>query len=457
MDVRLGSLFFPALRGNGPRTATQAVIFPRQVERAVAGLMGYSVGFSGDDHHLGLLDLELSTSVNSNVAQVTGTFGLRDWSGNWDDDYQGTVQFAVLAELQSVTAPPPRGDLTITGMEFTQCIQSFRSAQFLDGPNVRPDNSVQLIARKPTTARVYVDYDRTSGLPLINSLSGELQLVTSSGASLTLPPTAPILPRRDSQIDRRQATHTLNFLIPEGWCQGELELSCRVFDASDSGQSSGLSAESIRFANRTPLRLFGVGVHYTGQGMDLAAPTQAQVVSTMSFVEKVFPIGEVLLTGYTTIDFSDDMKADINDGCGDGFNELLDRMRDMRGSSTDVYYAVVPSGVDSGNVGGCGGGGVGAGFVGGGGTAAQEIGHAFGRDHAPCDSAMRCQTPANQDSNYPQYNGFPSDSIGEIGFDPNNDVAFDPAATFDFMGYSGSRWVSPYTYTGLMGQFPVSP
>src|SRR6266545_3398181 len=188
MDVRLGSLFFPALRGNGPRTASQAVIFPRQVERAVAGLTGYSVGFSGADHHLGLLDLELSTSVNSNVAQVTGTFGLRDWSGNWDDDYQGTVQFAVLAELQAVTAPPPRGDLAITGMEFTQCIQSFRSAQFLDGPNVRPDNSIQLIARKTTMIRVYVDYDRSSGLPIINSLSGELQLVTSSGASLTLAP-----------------------------------------------------------------------------------------------------------------------------------------------------------------------------------------------------------------------------------------------------------------------------
>ena len=28
---------------------------------------------------------------------VTATFGLRDWSDEWDDNYQGTVDFAVFA------------------------------------------------------------------------------------------------------------------------------------------------------------------------------------------------------------------------------------------------------------------------------------------------------------------------------------------------------------------------
>jgi hypothetical protein len=461
VEVRTGSLFFPALRGSGPRAATQAVIFPREVTHAIAGLSGYSAGFSGNDHHLGQLDVRLDTATNANVVEVTGTFGLRDWSGSWDDDYTGTVLFSVLADLVSATEPPPRTDLLITGFEITQATQHFRDSAFLDPENSAPDNSIRLVARKDTAVRVYVDYDRDAALPTtpaITDLSGELEVRTSIGsAQFTLGPITTIAPRGDAQIDRTQAGHTLNFRIPEAWCQGELQLRCRVFDAASPTEKSLSFSKSIRFDDRSPLRLYGVGVHYTGQGLDLAAPSQADVQSTMGFVEKVYPVGEVLLTGYAAIDFSDDMKADIDDGCGDGFNALLDSLRDMRGSSDDVYYGVLPSGgIDSGNVGGCGGGGVGAGFIGGGGTAAQEIGHAFGRDHAPCDSDSRCGDPAHQDSSYPDYDSFSSDSIGEIGFDPATNTAFDPATMFDFMGYSSGIWVSPYTYSGLMGEFPSS-
>jgi hypothetical protein len=457
MEMRTGSVLFPPVRGSGPQTTTQTFNFPREVERAVAGLVGYTAGFNGDDHHLGQLDVKLSTEVDSDVVIVTGTFGLRDWSGEWDDNYTGTIQFVLLADLVPITTPPPRPDLDITGMEITQAIQHFRSAQHLDLPNVRPDNSIRLVARKSTGIRVYVDYNPGTGLPPINTLSGELEVTTSIGSTtFTLPPVNTMSPRRDNQINRANVNHTLNFVIPEGWCQGELVLRCRVFDQAAPLQRSEMFQRTIRFVDVAPLRLYSVGVHYTGQGLDLAAPTQANVVSTMSFVELTYPIGEVLLTGYSTIDFGVDMKADISDGCGDGFNELLDQLRDMRGDSSDVYYAVLPSGIDSGSVGGCGGGGVGAGFIGGGATAAQEIGHAFGRDHAPCDDETRCSDPGDQDSNYPHYNSFPSDSIGEFGYNPLTNTVLDPASTFDFMGYSSPNWVSPYTYSGLMSRFPAT-
>ncbi len=459
MEIRTGSIFFPSLRGSGPRTATSDIHFARDVEQSVCGLTGSSVGFSGDDHHIGLMDIRVESEVEGDLVRVTGTLGLRDWSGNWDDDYDGVIQFAVAADLVSATDPPPRGDLEITGFELNQATQFFRSFQHLDGATVQPDNAIRLIARKPTGVRVYVDYDASAGLPPITQLSGQLVVTTSIGsATLTLNPTSVITPRPDAAIDRGSASQTLNFVIPEGWCQGELALTCRVFDGLAPTPTSRAFQRTIRFLESAPLRCYLVGVHYTGQGLDLAAPTQAAVLNGLAFVESTYPVPEIFTTGYTAINFDKDMKADIADGCGDGFNDLLDRLRDMRGDSGDVYYAALPpGGIDSGSVGGCGGGGVAATFVGGGATAAQEIGHAFGRDHAPCDDSGRCDNPAHQDDHYPHYNSYVSDSVGEYGYDPLTDTVFDPAATFDFMGYSGGpMWVSPYTYAGLMGAFPVS-
>lgn len=456
MQMRLGSALFERSRGSGPRSVTQTIHFPREVERAVAGIVGYTAGFAGDDHHLGLLNVRLGTEIDGDLVMVTAIFGMRDWSGSWDDDYEGTVSFVVLADLVSASDPRPRGDLAITGMEINQATQHFRSAKHLDAPNVRPDNSVPLVARKNTGLRVYVDYDRDAGLPVITALGGTLEVTAASGATFNVTPLATIAPRRDLEINRAISGHTLNFLIPEAWCQGDVTLRCRVFDQANPAVPSRVRQGTFRFQEHEPLRVYGVGVHYTGQGLDLVAPTQSAVMSTLGFVEKTYPVPEAFLTGYSPIDFDKDMKADISDGCGDGFSDLLGVLRDMRGSSSDIYYAVLPSGIDTGSVGGCGGGGVGAGFTGGGATAAQEIGHAFGIDHAPCDSETRCGNPSGQDDNYPQYNGFVSDSIGEFGFDPTNGTVFDPATSFDFMGYSGSSWVSPYTYENLLGNFPSS-
>ena len=144
MDLRSGSLdFSQPLSGSGPRPASATVVFPRAVQSAVAGLSGYAAEYSGgNDHHIGLLEVKLDTSINDNTVTVDGRFGLRDWSGNWDDEYDGSIDFVVVADLAPIGAPPARGDLSITGMELNQAVQFFRAASFLDPANVRPDNSI---------------------------------------------------------------------------------------------------------------------------------------------------------------------------------------------------------------------------------------------------------------------------------------------------------------------------
>jgi hypothetical protein len=93
---------FGPLSGAGPNSLIKSVTMPASVSQAAAILTGVIAEFSqGNDHHLGQLDVQVqvvpSTTPSTNV-QVRVTLGLRDWSGNWDDQYDGTVFFAVLGE-----------------------------------------------------------------------------------------------------------------------------------------------------------------------------------------------------------------------------------------------------------------------------------------------------------------------------------------------------------------------
>jgi hypothetical protein len=78
MEIRADSLdSSQSLRGSAPRTAQKTVVFPRDVVSAVAGISGYLAEFSGaDDHHVGLLDIRLSTHINGDAVTVTGPSGV---------------------------------------------------------------------------------------------------------------------------------------------------------------------------------------------------------------------------------------------------------------------------------------------------------------------------------------------------------------------------------------------
>jgi hypothetical protein len=467
MELRTASADFSSpVRGSGPRTASQTIVFPRDVSVATVGLTGYTIEFSPpDDHHIGRMQLQLDATVNANTVTVIATLGLRDWSGNWDDNYDGNVEFVVLADLVSVKAPPPRLDLQIVDMEQNQAVQFFRAATYLDAPHALPNNSIYLVARKNTGIRVYVDYQADPALPPINSLTGQL-IVRTSATTLTLNPINPgspgaITPHPDAVTNLGSANDTLNFMIPAAWCNGTVSVTCQVWDSNSPNQVSAPFTRTLLFINVAPVNLYVVGVTYTAVNPNVPAPTQAQFTSAqLPGLVETYPVGDVNQIGYATINFGEVVTGNLNNGCTNGFNDLLNKMRDMRGGSNDIYVAVLGPGILStpGNQdGGCGNTGVGAIFIdyGGLGDLAHEVGHAFNRQHAPCNHGCN-PAPANVDSNYPQYGTFPSDSIGVFGFDPTTNTVFNPASTFDFMSYSFPQWVSPYTYAGLNGALPPS-
>lgn len=467
MDVRLSSFNFPRTEDTGPQSARAQLSFARAVRQVAVGLTGWSATFEKrEDHHLGFLTVELDASVNGDddtKVDVSGVFGLRDWSGDWDDPYSGIVEFAVFAELEPAAPPAPgapRGDLVVVDAEVTQAIQHFRSHRHLDSPNVFPDNSVRLVADKPTAVRLYVDFDASSGLAPIARLSGELR-VTQGGSTTVLAPLRSIVPRRDAGIDRGQRDHTLNFVIPEALCHGTVDIAARVFSAADATQFSADFARTLGFETMPSLPVLAVGIEYTGPDVAdasaLSAPTMADFAALFGFTEATYPIPNVTISSYVTMTYDKEIKSDISEGC-DKFNDLNDAVADMRGDSDDIVYGLYNSGVETGSVGGCGGSGVAVGRIGAQGTAAHEIGHALGREHAPCDNVTRCAEPLDTDDGYPRYASYDSDSIGEYGFDTRvaDGSVLSPSTAHDMMGYSGGRWISPYTYKALMSRIPES-
>lgn len=464
MEIRSNALLFPKTKNAGPIAASTTLTFPRAVTTAVAALTGYSATYENhSDHHLGRLDINLDTAIDTadpRVIRVEGGFALRDFSGTFDDAYSGTVTFAVFADLVPATggSGTPRTDLVITDAEITQAVQHFRSALHLDSANVFPDNSIRLCEDKATGIRLWVDYDRNSGLTPINTLSGTL-MVTGPAGSATLLPLNSIVAKYESQVSRANASETLNFIIPEGLCRGMVTISARVFAQGNAAEFSDFFQRTLVFEPMTPIRLFAVGINYTGPdtipGMPTGAPQPADFVTLFTTTELLYPIPLVMQTGFMTMVYNEEIKSDISKGC-DKFSDLRDEIKDLRGDSTDVFFGLLNTGVDRGTVGGCGGdGGACVGTIGRPGTAAHELGHVFGRQHAPCDNVTRCKRPKDTDDDYPNYSGFDSDSIGEFGFDTTTGAVLNPGNAHDIMGYSDNDWISPYNYKALMTRIPV--
>jgi hypothetical protein len=124
MQIRTGTQHFPPHSGRIPISAIppacvqffqsfqnpvasglvvfeQPVSFAQSVRNAVAVITGWDVEFSnGDDHHFGrqIVAASVVGATEGTQLQVCIAYGLRDFSGDWDDKFEGNIRFAVLGE-----------------------------------------------------------------------------------------------------------------------------------------------------------------------------------------------------------------------------------------------------------------------------------------------------------------------------------------------------------------------
>lgn len=375
----------------------------------------------------------------------------------------------------------------LTGLELTQATQFFRGT--LD-PGTTPaslgrDNSVPLIANKPTLARVYLATDQAAsfnGGRVIGcrvELYGWLDGNSLPGSPLTSM-VSPVDARRDNSVSaqRGSLSRSANFRLPGSWTAagGAYRFEAVLTLPDNSPETVDVDRDEARvdgvfFSSARTLDIVLVRINYQGAGGPAAAPTHADAITTLQYVRRAYPTHDLRVFVPDTADQVITYRGDLTDGsgggCGAGWNGLIDRLdglaKDYDGDDDMVWCGVLGAGIPTNVATGCGTGdsshafGIALFRNGDGTTAAQEVGHAFDLDHTFDPIVFGVSTYAN----YPNYGYADRDSIGEFGVEVERVIAanattglYNPATASDFMSYdSAPLWTSPDTYQDLMIRF----
>lgn len=267
----------------------------------------------------------------------------------------------------------------------------------------------------------------------------------------------------------------LSFTIPAEQMTETASLSVRLVDPEGSAPTGDHPARLPRDGG--PLSIGaqddGGGLHLvlvplrydrdgSGRLPDTSNPWLQQLRDLFT---SLYPLADVEITVHDPVPWNRALTFTGNVDFG-AINGMLRDLRDSDGAADESYYyaLVAPNTTFSAYCGGSCvtgqsyvvddpgsdnfrvGSGVGFGTESSAWTAMHEIGHEFGRYHAPCDTS-------GADSDYPYAGG----DIGVWGYD-NRSSTFLPPDTTDFMGYCDEQWVSDYTWSALFERtIAVSP
>lgn len=331
--------------------------------------------------------------------------------------------------------PAPVGDLQIVHMGLYQSVQN-------------PANSVTLVAEKPAILRVYAVGSSNNGRPIEATVT-----VTAQRGGATLGSLTSALRAVPGQANADDLNSTVNFDLPGTWLSGQVTLTATIDQAdrvSESSEGNNQRVAVFTFRNLPPLNVTIVPIRY------IHAPSGATFADAAhdpisDWLSASFPAGRVDIAYHAPYTFIGDLRQ------GDEWDRLLKELSalwqvEVGGNTSRIYYGLVPTG-PAGQSWFDGYGYSGIGWVGGwrvsigldlgeqaGPTAGHEIGHNLGRMHAPCGD------PINVDPHYP----YPNAVIGVHGVDTEEDLLMSPNQTHDMMSYCGPRWLSDYTYEGLV-------
>ena len=318
-----------------------------------------------------------------------------------------------------------------------------------------------VVAKRQGLVRVYV----TPGASFTpREITAELRLVADGKALPVIRQTKTI--NGASKEDDPQSTFNLE--VPGGSLPPGVTFQVALTgeggkEASLAGDSEGRYPRDGGFEDlgaelSGKLRVVIVPIKYDADGSGRTPSLGAKELDLYKkTMMRFYPASEVEVTTHAPHPWTTQISSN-----GNGFSTVLRAMTQLRQAdkaASDVYYygllAPKPS-MASYCQGGCVTGlsavvdnpstssmraSVGIGFGGqeSANTMAHEIGHAHGREHAPCGGAQ------GVDPGFPYQGG----AIGTWGYDIFARTFIAPTKGKDIMGYCPNEWVSDYTYNAL--------
>lgn len=317
------------------------------------------------------------------------------------------------------------------------------------------EGTVPLVAGKDGLLRVFVLANEANTLkPAVR-----VQLILASGAVLqvlTIPGEAASVP---TSVDQSNLAKSWNVVIPGATIQPGLRIVAEV-DPTNAIEES--NEEDNRFpvsgsgvapqvAALQPFRIRFVPIIQAENGRT-GNVNASNIESYLTFTRKIHPVFQIdadLRAPYTV----NGLGFDPQGNTWQAAVAELDAVRAAEGSDR-FYYGVVNTEYEGGGV-----VGIAAGipantalgwdrFPDAPITVAHEIGHDWGRRHAPCGGA------GGPDPNYPYSVGL----IGVYGYDIETNEVKLPSANTDIMGYCNARfWISDYNFSAIVDYRLANP
>ncbi len=351
-------------------------------------------------------------------------------------------------------------DLVADALEVTQAIQDL-------------DNSVPLVAEKPTYVRAYARLLRGPTARNVEAwLHGSRGGTPLPGSPLR-PLNGPLALSTTYTYDRANLDDGWLFRLPSSWVtEGTIALRLEVdpegvYDDSNPGNNQ--LVRSATFNGKAPVCIVFVPVRTHGPYASVENPNFWPMID---MARRLWPT-RAYWTYYQTEDIAelgffsfnpyelpeDNWKVLTSLNVRDFFTDDPDRC-DNAGAKTH-YVGMVHHSVNTGNVLGVAYRNDNVAWVkfppetptsstafdwpDAGVTLAHELGHNQGRKHVDCGG------PANPDTNYP----YPTDQIANVGatsyygFDPKTQTPIRPNGAADYMSYCGPEWTSDYTWRAI--------
>ncbi len=310
--------------------------------------------------------------------------------------------------FQLETLPTPTVDVSIARIEWGQSVIG---------------RELRLVAGKPALLRVHVLSNEPGTPAVVVRVTGTLDGMSLGQLELEGPSLLP------TAVDAGRLERSFRAHIPEAWVTPGVELRVQVdpdqaqFELDESNNEATLEPD---VGAGTVLQLIAVPVVHQGRTAQIPA-------AHVNALWKLWPLKEIQSKTRAPYTSSQTLT-----GSGSrAWSNLLGELASVRRAdgSAAYYYGFVDVSYGSGIAGiGYVGNPVATGRDDSLETLVHELGHNFGREHAPCGT--------NGDPGYP----YPNGRLGSWGYDLEKRTLISPTQTYDLMSYCNPTWVSDHNY-----------